>query len=265
MLIALVHMSIALHGIATAFFLVYPLRFRPEILKIAIRILWVAVLLQGGVIALVVAGGSSDRADLPNMQLFSMAFAIALAYLLSTLWRQISLLGTFLVPVSTAIFLALLFAPVAGKPADAPSILGVVKYVHIGGCVAGFMAFTVSVAAAFAYLLRDYSLRTKRGPSIIDRLPPLTRLERLSYRSLVVGFPLYTLGLLLGTVWLGETMHNTTLKPQVLFSLGSWVVFALLLQIYVASGWRGARAATLNMVGYLLIFLAVLIYALRGG
>ena len=128
MLTGLVHMSIALHGIATAFFLVYPLRFRPEMLQIARRILWVAVLSQGGVIAIVTMGGSPADEGLPDMQLFSLAFAIAFAYLLSTLWRQISLLGTFLVPVSAAILLALLFAPVAGKPTDAPSIIGVVKF-----------------------------------------------------------------------------------------------------------------------------------------
>jgi len=265
MLTALVHTSIALHGIATAFFLIYPLRFRAEILQIARRTLWVAVILEGVAIVLSVSGTESGQSGVPDLQYFSMAFGIALAYLLSTLWREISLLGTFLVPLSAAIFLALLFVPVAGKATDAPSIIGVVKYVHIGGCLLGFFAFTVSAVAAFAYLLRDFSLRTKKGPSMIDRLPPLTKLERLSYRSLAVGFPLYTLGLLLGTVWLGETLQYATLKPQALFSLGSWVIFAVLLQVYVASGWRGARTATLNIIGYLLILLTVLIYALRGG
>jgi len=265
MLTALVHSSIALHGIATALFLIYPLRFSDDVVRIARRTLWVAVILEGIAIGLSVAGPESARASLPELQYFSMAFGIALGYLITTMWWRVSLLGTFLVPFSAAIFLALLFTPVAGKATDAPSIMGVVKYVHIGGCVLGFVCFTAGVLASFAYLLRDFSLRTKKGPSLIDRLPPLTRLERVSYRALSVGFPLYTVGLVLGSVWLGETMQYSSLKPQVLFSLGSWVVFAVLLQVYVSSGWRGARTAMLNIVGYLLILLAVLIYAMRGG
>ena len=263
MLTALIHTSIALNGIATAFFLVYPLRFRDEVLRIARRVLWVAVVFQAGVVALHWSDGSFVPDSFSNIQLFTLAFLIDLTYLLVTIRWPMPLLGTFIVPGSTAMLMAILFAPVAGAPLESPNIIGAVKYVHIGSCVGGFLAFTVSVLAAGAYLLRDFSLRSKRGPSLVDHLPPLARLERVSYRAMVFGFPIYTLGLLLGTVWLGESLQYASLKPQALFSLGSWVVFALLLQMYVASGWRGARAATLNMVGYLLNLLAVLIYVLR--
>ena len=127
----------------------------------------------------------------------------------------------------------------------------------------GFMAFTVSFFASAAYVVKDHALRTKSVSFFSRKLPALGRLEKLSFRALILGFPVFTVGVLLGTVWVGKTGLEALIQPQVVFSMISWLVFGIVVQMYVASGWRAKRAALMNMIGYLMVLLAVSIYALR--
>ncbi len=263
MLTGLVHTAIALHAVATGFFLAYLFRYRPEVGKLARRSLWVALGIQGIATLGYLAEGAPPDAPVWHSVLFISAFAVDLVYLLLSLRFELTLLGSFVVPVTTALLLAILFAGTTRAPRAGPEILGLITRVHIGASILGFLAFTVSFVGSLAYVAQDFGLRTKRRSKLLSKLPSLSRLERFTHRALLVGFPIYTIGILLGTVWMAR-VDELVLAPQVLFSIGSWLVFGLLLQMHHTSGWRGSRAAILNMVGYLLVLLAVLIYALRG-
>ncbi len=65
--------------------------------------------------------------------------------------------------------------------------------------------------AALMYLLQERQLKTKRPSAVYYRLPPLETLDRLSHRTLTLGFPFLTAGLVLGVLWarggVGQRAH----------------------------------------------------------
>ena len=264
MLKTLFYTSVACHGAATAVFLAYLFRFRSGVGRLARGALWLALIAQLALVGTALSGASAVEFTNLEMGLHIAAATFDLCYLLLAVRFEVPLLGALVAPISTALLLTILFVPAAGQSSQATQMVGVITYVHIGASILGFVFFTASFAASLAYLLQDYSLRTKRRLALTRILPPLARLERVSFRMLLFGFPVFTVGLILGTVWVGHVGVEVFLRPQVLFPILAWIVFGVLLQMYSASGWRGTRAAILNIVGYLLVLQSVLIYALRG-
>jgi ABC-type uncharacterized transport system permease subunit len=259
---ALIHSSVALHAVATGFFLAYLFRFRETVGRAARLTLWVAA--GASAAALIGHAAAEGAGGMPAVHcaLFTAALVIDLAYLLAARRFELTLLGSFVVPVSTAMLLSILFVRAAGRPEGLP-LVGAVTWMHIVASALAFLIFTAAFLASAGYLVKDFGLRTKRPLPLADRLPSLSRLGRMAHRHVLLGFPVYTVGLLLGTIWLGRAGAGAMLQPQILLALASWLAYGLLLQMNATSGWRGTRAAILGMVGYLLVLTSVMIYALR--
>ena len=77
-------------------------------------------------------------------------------------------------------------------------------------------------------------------------LPPLETLDEIGYRSLLLGFPFMTFGLIAGSVVAGAAFGpKFLLDPKILLSVLMWVVYMVLLYTRWSSGWRGRKAAYL--------------------
>ena len=150
----------------------------------------------------------------------------------------------------------------SGRPEGVP-LVGAVTWTHILASALAFFIFTAAFLASAAYLVKDFGLRKKRRVPWADRLPSLSRLGGMAHRHVLMGFPVYTVGLLLGTIWIGRTGAAAMLQPQILLALASWLAYGVLLQMNATSGWRGTRSAILSMVGYLLVLTSVMVYVLR--
>jgi len=88
---------------------------------------------------------------------------------------------------------------------------------------------------------------------------PLLTLERLTFRFVGAGFLLLSATLLVGVAF-GEHLygHGVAWKwdHKTVFSLLSWLTFAILLIGRARFGWRGRRAVRVLYVGAGLLFLA---------
>ena len=62
----------------------------------------------------------------------------------------------------------------------------------------GIAAFVFNFAGALMYLLQERQLKVKRPGAFYYRLPALETLDRLTFRTLALGFPFLTTGLVLG-------------------------------------------------------------------
>ena len=81
---------------------------------------------------------------------------------------------------------------------------------------------------------------------ILSRLPALEVIDEIGFRSLLLGFPFMTLGLIAGTVVAQATYGRIDfLDPKILLSILMWAVYLLLLYTRWNAGWRGRRAAYL--------------------
>jgi ABC-type transport system involved in cytochrome c biogenesis permease subunit len=104
---------------------------------------------------------------------------------------------------------------------------------------------------AVMYLVQEWQLETKRPGIFYYRLQSLQTLERLIFRTLALGFPFLTTGLLLGALWARAAWRSAfTFDPLAFFSLIACVVSAGTLAGYAVAGWHGRRAAYLSIIGF---------------
>jgi ABC-type uncharacterized transport system permease subunit len=117
---------------------------------------------------------------------------------------------------------------------------------HIFLIFIGYAALLVSFGASLLYLLQERRLKAKKSPTLISFLTALEVIDQIGYRSLLLGFPFMTLGLLTGSVVAISTYgHLDFLDPKILLSLLMWAVYMLMVFTRWNSGWRGRRAAFL--------------------
>ena len=189
-----------------------------------------------------------------------LSLMITLAYLLTMRRHRLTVLGAFITPITLLLLLA------AGLRSSVPPVPDAVRRallpVHIGVNVLGMAAFALAFAAAVAYLIQEQLLRTKNVLGVFQRLPALDVLDSLGAKLLTLGFPLFTVGLLIGTFWAAR--GGATLSAGQAFGMVAWLFFGCVLLARVVAGWSGRRAAIGTMLGFLCALVALAGYVLRG-
>src|SRR5712672_4480936 len=117
---------------------------------------------------------------------------------------------------------------------------------HIILIFTGFAALVLSFGASLLYLLQERRLKAKKPSSLFGYLPALEVIDQIGYRSLLLGFPFMTLGLLTGSVLvILDYGHVNFLDPKFPLSILMWAIYMLMVFTRWNSGWRGRRAAFL--------------------
>ena len=211
------------------------------------RLLGVAVAAHVGFLALDIAvGGRAPAGDIREA-LSVLSFAIALATYATMRRHRMAVLGAFLAPVALLLLLgAELGASVPSVPERVRSAL---LPLHVGVNVLGIAAFALAFAAALAYLVQERLLRTKRVVGMFQRLPALDVLDAFGLRLVTLGFPLFTVGIVTGSLWATRTGSLQVTTGQG-FAMLAWACFAAVLVARVAAGWRGRRAAIGTLFGF---------------
>src|SRR5580692_4260690 len=130
---------------------------------------------------------------------------------------------------------------------------------HIILIFTGYAALVLSFGASLLYLLQERRLKAKKPSSLISFLPALEVIDQIGYRSLLLGFPFMTLGLLTGSVLAILVYgHVNFLDPKFSLSVLTWAVYMLMVFTRWNSGWRGRRAAVLATFAF---FAAIVAWA----
>jgi ABC-type uncharacterized transport system permease subunit len=94
------------------------------------------------------------------------------------------------------------------------------------------------------YLIQERALKAKRGGGLLSRLPALQVTDEIGFRSLLLGFPFMTAGLVAGMVIAQASFGRVDFRdPKILLSVLMWAVYLVLLYTRWNAGWRGRRAA----------------------
>ena len=117
---------------------------------------------------------------------------------------------------------------------------------HISLIFAGYAALVLSFSASLIYLIQERALKAKRPGGLLSRLPALQVTDEIGFRSLLIGFPFMTAGLIAGMIIAQADFGRVDFRdPKILFSLLTWAVYLVLLFTRWTAGWRGRRAAFL--------------------
>ena len=87
----------------------------------------------------------------------------------------------------------------------------------------------------------------------------LEKLDTLSYRAILVGFVLLTLGLISGAVWANEAWGTWwSWDPKETWAFISWLFYAAYLHMRISKGWQGRKPALLATSGFFIVLICYL-------
>jgi len=234
------------------------LAFRSEALgKVA------SISLLGGVVAETAAIGMRwyesyqmgiGRAPLTNLyeSLAFFAWTIAVIYLVLERKFKIKTVGAFVAP-----FPFLIMAYAALNPNDIQPLVPALKsnwlISHVVSCFVGYAAFAVSFCVSVLYFIKvgAESRSPKSGASFWSFLPSSSALDEIGYKTIAIGFPLLTIGIVTGAFWANVAWGTYwSWDPKETWSLIVWLIYAAYLHARITRGWRGKRAAILSIVGF---------------
>ena len=207
---------------------------------------WTAVLVAG--LGLGLRYASLGHAPFSNLFEFSMAFgfAIALAYVLFEQRFRTRILGGFVMPVSFALFLSALAFPSAGQETLVPALQNPgLLTIHVSLMILSYGVLAVAFGAAVMHIVQGDEGRRR------DWLPEAARCDELTYRAVLVGFPLLATGVALGAFWANDAWGRYWgWDPKETAALVTWLIFAVYLHTRGVRQLKGARGAWIVVAGF---------------
>jgi ABC-type uncharacterized transport system permease subunit len=182
------------------------------------------------------------------------------AYLAASLRFPVPVVGALVVPGTLVLDVAARLTP-NRETQHVSSLLGTV---HITLATAGVALFAVAAGGAVVYLLAERNLKAHKTGKLLRRGPALETLDTLNRRCIVLGFPVFTVAMVTGAIWVVRIPGAGVFTPQYAIATIAWLLWAGLLLARVTAGWRGRRAALMTLAGFATSMLVLLIYFLRG-
>jgi ABC-type uncharacterized transport system permease subunit len=202
----------------------------------------------------VVEAGQLTLASVHNSESL-LAFLIMVVFMLAYLIYKTTSPGIVVFPL---VFLLTFVAATGQQPLVlTPVVVKGWLVAHILMIFTGYAALFLSFGASLLYLLQERALKSKSSSEMFSRLPALQVIDDIGYRSLMLGFPFMTLGLVLGSVVAQSTYGRVDfLDPKILLSVLMWVVYLVMVYMRLSAGWRGRRAALLASVAFVAAIVA---------
>jgi cytochrome c-type biogenesis protein CcsB len=108
------------------------------------------------------------------------------------------------------------------------------------------------VAGIFANLL--YLLLLWRREDLERLLPSANNLDRITYKTICIAFPLLTLMIAAGAFWANRAWGSYwNWDPKETWAAITWLVYAGYLHMRITRGWRGRRAAYFAILGFAVV------------
>lgn len=231
------------------------------------RVAQVAFVLATVVLATGVAmrGIGTGRMPWANMHEFSISAALvaSIVYLAmgrTAVAKAIAPWMVLIMFVTLGLAVTLLYVPPGPL---VPALQSYWLVIHVGLAVVGFALFAV---AAVVNVLQIVAERVQRrrvaagdgaaaagsGGGLLGSLPSASVLDRLSYRLISIGFPVWTAGpLILGAIWAEVSWGRYWgWDPKEVWALITWLVYAAYLHARATAGWKGSRAAVIGLIGF---------------
>ncbi|HVM11609.1 MAG TPA: c-type cytochrome biogenesis protein CcsB [Actinomycetota bacterium] len=237
-------------------------------------------------VSIVLRGVAAGRVPWGNMYEYAsvVGFGVVVGYLVLERVSRVRAVGGFAIGASV---LAMAGATMLYVP-PGPLVPALNSYwirIHVLAAIVGSSLFILGAVFTILYLVRDagerramarqrdeerepilagvgggglpddYAVGADRSTETVEpsrgRLPASDILDRLAYRTIAFGFPVWTFAVIAGAIWAEQAWGRYWgWDPKEVWSFVTWVVFAAYLHARATVGWRGRRAAVLALVGF---------------
>jgi cytochrome c-type biogenesis protein CcsB len=209
-------------------------------------------------VTLVDRGLRSGHWPLSSRYEFTLCFIwiMVAAYLvLERSWRE-RRAGPFVLAISLLLVARAAFTPGEERAiAPLPPVLrSVWLQGHVLSAMVGYGAFGVAAGLGVMRLAQGSGRgdREESGEPVF--LPPAEETEYMMERSVALGLPWLTLGILTGGIWAQKAWGRYWgWDPKETWSLITWLWFLLVFHLRPLPAWRGRRLACVVIVGFGLV------------
>jgi len=109
------------------------------------------------------------------------------------------------------------------------------------------------------YLIQEGQIKRKILGSFYKRLPSLETLDSINRYSIMYGFCFLTLGMITGAIYAQNALGSYwQWDPKEVWTLVTWLGYAMLVHERLAVGWRGRRAALISIICFLILMFTFL-------
>jgi len=250
------NVSMGIYLISSFGYLIFA-TFRSKILgTISTSVLTIGLLIHsGGLISRWVETHQTGYGYVPLSNMYEslvfFSWTIVLVYLILEFKYKQKIIGVFVTPFAfLAIALTSLIPGVDSKITPlVPALQSNWLAVHVITCFFGYASFAVSFGISILYLIQDKRETQKEGST--RWLPSTSILDEINYKSIVIGFPMLTLGIITGAAWANYAWGSYwSWDPKETWSLITWFVYAAFLHARFTRDWRGSKAAILSIIGF---------------
>jgi cytochrome c-type biogenesis protein CcsB len=218
-----------------------------------------AVGILAHLVAVVTRGLAVHRAPWGNMYEFVTALTCVAAIFFGYVMIRYRAwtLGVFVIG---AVVVALGLAETVIYTAAGPLVPALQSYwlsIHVTAMTLATGIFFVAAVLGVMYLVAErYRARIaagkgKPGNGLLERIPSAAQLDKLTYRTVVFGFPIWTFGVIAGAIWADQAWGRYWgWDPVETWAFITWVLYACYLHARATAGWRGRRAHYIQLLGF---------------
>jgi ABC-type uncharacterized transport system permease subunit len=188
-----------------------------------------------------------------------LAFSLGFAYFLLELLTDIRGTGAFI------ILFSLIFQSVSTlfiqdlievKEILRSRLLGI----HVMSALLGYSGFTIAAVHGVLFFLLYKEIKLSRFGLIFKRLPSLEILEKLNFYSVLIGFILLTISMLIGFIWLPSAFPDFSYSDPKLISVTVvWMVYFIGILSKLIAKLYGKRVIIFSLIGFVVAIISLLI------
>jgi|TARA_B110000090_G_scaffold197965_1_gene236415 cytochrome c-type biogenesis protein CcsB len=111
----------------------------------------------------------------------------------------------------------------------------------------------------FLVLINNKKFSKLENTILPNKKELLENIDNWSYRTIGLGFPFLTIGIIAGAVWANEAWGSYwSWDPKETWALITWLVFAAYIHARLTQGWIGKKAAILGSLGFFVVWICYL-------
>ncbi|MCX5789465.1 MAG: c-type cytochrome biogenesis protein CcsB [Elusimicrobia bacterium] len=184
-----------------------------------------------------------------------LSLAVAVVFAVVEGRHRLGILGAFVLPWAAAgavgAWWRALYMGGTEIHGLAPALQSYWMNIHPMVLMAAYAIFANAFGVGLALLVQEAQVKSRKPTELCYRLPAIEDLDDLNYRCIVTGFPVLTVGILMGGIWAyGAWGRFWGWDPKETWSLITALVYAAYLHMRSIGGWRGRKSVYMSMVGF---------------
>ncbi len=202
-----------------------------------------------------VEGGHIPVTDMHEATSF-FSWCILVLFFFHEFRYKLGLLSSFIMPI---VFIFMFSAAIFPREIKvlSPALQSYWFGIHVIFAFLGDAAFAMACGIGIMYLIQEKYVKSKNLSKLFMKLPSLQTLDEINYHLITLGFPLLTLAMITGVIWANSAWGSYwRWDPKEVWSLITWLIYALVLHLRLTVGWRGKKAAILSIVGFIIVIFA---------